>query len=350
MLIIIAGTVALLIYLVRKGSRDMYRPSIPDRWPHLPPTPPLDRSHVGDTQLPTAPPSHEARTTPVPVPDFVAARIREGSFERIRCPNCNQRDLTVEWIPFDEPLSTADGDISYELWCSACKWIALVQGPAFPSAPQAEEMPLQNRNSEDSSTGTGGTPSGKTSLSLGSGAFQVYDESISDRLSDLLSHHFDHPRMYCFAQDWRGIQFFILDKLTQNKPETMVYIYDPARGIAEELLPYGLLLLRIADGTILNGCALDQFAFWLQRAGLSSLDVGQCITPRVFVFLGGNEEDYDTDPRSALPYVHSSLKMKKKLRDSGLKDGDILTEDSSTVPTDLDEPALDEDMCRHFTC
>lgn len=350
MLIIIAGTVALLIYLVRKGSRDMYRPSIPDRWPDLPPTPPLDRSHVGDTQLPTAPPSHEARTTPVPVPDFVAARIREGSFERIRCPNCNQRDLTVEWIPFDEPLSTADGDISYELWCSACKWIALVQGPAFPSAPQAEEMPLQNRNSEDSSTGTGGTPSGKTSLSLGSGAFQVYDESISDRLSDLLSHHFDHPRMYCFAQDWRGIQFFILDKLTQNKPETMVYIYDPARGIAEELLPYGLLLLRIADGTILNGCALDQFAFWLQRAGLSSLDVGQCITPRVFVFLGGNEEDYDTDPRSALPYVHSSLKMKKKLRDSGLKDGDILTEDSSKVPTDLDEPALDEDMCRHFTC
>nr|WP_279219680.1 hypothetical protein [Rhodococcus erythropolis] len=180
--------------------------------------------------------------------------------------------------------------------------------------------------------GTGGTPSERTSPSLGSGAFQVYDESISDRLSDLLSHYFDHPRMYCFAQDWRGIQFFILDKLTQNKPETMVYIYDPARGIAEELLPYGLLLLRIADGTILNGCARDRFAFWLQGAGLSSLDVGQCITPRVFVFLGGNEEDYDTDPRSALPYVYASLKMKKKLRDSGLKDGDILTEEFFNGP------------------
>jgi hypothetical protein len=331
-LIIIAGTVALLIYLVRKGSRDTYRPSIPDRWPDLPPTPPLDRSHVGDTQLPTSPSSHEVRTTPVPVPEFVAARIREGSFEGIRCPNCNQRDLTVEWIPFDEPLSTADGDISYELWCSACRWIALVQGPAFPSAPQAEEMPLQDRNSEDSSMGSGGNPSGRTSLSLGSGAFQVYDESISDRLSDLLSQYFDHPRMYCFAQDWRGIQFFILDKLNQNEPETMVYIYDPARGIAEELLPYGLLLLRIADGTILNGCALDRFAFWLQRAGLSSLDVGQCITPRVFVFLGGSEEDYDTDPRSALPYVYASLKMKKKLRDSGLKDADILTEEFFNGP------------------
>lgn len=177
--------------------------------------------------------------------------------------------------------------------------------------------------------GSGGTPSGRTSLSLGSGAFQVYDESISDRLSDLLSHYFDHPRMYWIAQDWRGIQFFILDKLTQHKPETMVYIHDPARGIAEELLPYGLLLLRIADGTILNGCALDQFAFWLERAGLSSLDVGQCITPRVFVFLGGNEEDYDTDPRSALPYVYASLKMAAKLRDSGLKDGDILTQGHS---------------------
>ena len=64
--------------------------------------------------------------------------------------------------------------------------------------------------------GTGGTPSERTSLSLGSGAFQVYDESISDRLSDLLSHYFDHPRMYCFAQDWRGIQFFILDGLLRT--------------------------------------------------------------------------------------------------------------------------------------
>ncbi len=329
-MLIIAGTVALLIYLVRKGSRQTYRPSIPDRWPDLPPAP-LDLPHVGDSLPPTSPPNHEARTTPVPVPDFVAARIREGSFERIRCPNCNQRDLTVEWIPFDEPLSTTGG-INYELWCSACMWIALVQGPSDPGAPQAEETALQNRNSEDSPMGTGGTPSERTSLSLGSGAFQVYDESISDRLSDLLSHYFDHPRMYCFAQDWRGIQFFILDRLTQNKPETMVYIYDPARGIAEELLPYGLLLLRIADGTILNGCALDRFAFWLQRAGLSSLDVGQCITPRVFVFLGGNEEDYDTDPRSALPYVYSSLKMKKKLRDSELKDGDILTEEFFNGP------------------
>lgn len=180
MLIIIAGTFALLIYLVRTGSRHTYRPSIPDRWPDLPPAPPLDRSHVGDTQPPTSPSNHEPRTTPVPVPEFIAARIREGSFEGIRCPNCNQRDLTVEWIPFDEPLSTADGDISYELWCSACRWIALVQGPAFPSAPQAEEKALQNRNSEDSPMGTGGTPSGRTSLSLGSGAFQVYDVCIFD--------------------------------------------------------------------------------------------------------------------------------------------------------------------------
>lgn len=331
-MLIIAGAVALLIYLVRTGSWHTYRPSIPDRWPDLPPAPPLDRSPVGDTQPQTSPSNHEARTTPVPVPEFVVARIREGSFDGIRCPNCNQRDLTVEWIPFDEPLSPADGDISYELWCSACMWIALVQGPAFPSAPQAEEKALQNRNSEDSSVGTGGNPSGRTSLSLGSGAFQVYDESISDRLSDLLSHYFDRPRTYCFAQDWRGIQFFILDKLTQNKPETMVYIFDPARGIAEELLPYGLLLLRIADGTILNGCALDQYAFWLQRAGLSSLDVGQCITPRVFVFLGGNEEDYDTDPRSALPYVYASLTMAAKLRDSGIQDGDILTEEFFNSP------------------
>lgn len=81
-MLIIAGTVALLIYLVRKGSRHTYRPSIPDRWADLLPAPPLERSPVGDSQPPTSSPNDEARTTPVPVPDFVAARIREGKILR----------------------------------------------------------------------------------------------------------------------------------------------------------------------------------------------------------------------------------------------------------------------------
>lgn len=171
------------------------------------------------------------------------------------------------------------------------------------------------------------SPNRNDSLSLANGAFQVYNEPLSDLLSEVLSGFLNYPRLYCFAQDWRGNQFFILDKLTQNDPETIVYGYDPARGLTDDLMPYGALLLKIKDATILNGCALDEFAFWLKQSNLSRLDVGKCITPRVFLFLGGSEDDVDTEPRSSVAYVISSLKMKVRLNESGLKDGDVITKE-----------------------
>ncbi|MVU81610.1 hypothetical protein GPX89_30765 [Nocardia sp. ET3-3] len=163
-------------------------------------------------------------------------------------------------------------------------------------------------------------------VSVHSGAFQVYDKPLEDSMSSLIAGILGRPEIYCFAGDWRGVQYLLPDRKSSNAADAVVEMFDASSMRCEALTTFGKLMTAIPTGQIAKAVGVTEFDRWRADHDVPALSPGTCVPPERYAFLGGNGQ-LSNHPISAQVHVGLAAKLRWKMQQLGLKPGDQLPTD-----------------------
>ncbi|MVU81927.1 hypothetical protein GPX89_32400 [Nocardia sp. ET3-3] len=163
-------------------------------------------------------------------------------------------------------------------------------------------------------------------VSVHGGAFQVYDKALEESMSALIASILGRPEIYCFAGDWRGVQYLLPDRESSSAADAVVEMFDASSMRCESLTTFGKLMAAVHTGQIAKAVGATEFERWRADHDAAELAPGTCVSPRRYAFLGGDGE-LSSRPMSVQVHVGLAAKLRWKMQQLGLKPGDRLPAD-----------------------
>ncbi|AZG45286.1 hypothetical protein D7316_01881 [Gordonia insulae] len=158
------------------------------------------------------------------------------------------------------------------------------------------------------------------------GAFQVFGERRRDEVGELLTDIFGREDVTAFGADWRGIVYFTLDDDEEIAADTVVG-FDPSSGSSGPLTSVDEVLAAVRSGDIAEAVDADSFDAWRAATGQRSIDMGDCVPPAVFEFLGGDPAERSTEPQDLITFIAVAAALMGRMEALGVEPGDEIPDE-----------------------
>ena len=137
---------------------------------------------------------------------------------------------------------------------------------------------------------------------VASGAFQVCGARQRDQVGELLGEIFDRTDIAAMGSDWRGIVYFTLSDDETTAADTVLG-FDPSSGTSGELATVDEVSEAVRTGEVAEAVDVASFDAWREATGTRALDMGACVPPALYEFLGGDPAERDVEPTDLVTYV-----------------------------------------------
>ncbi len=161
---------------------------------------------------------------------------------------------------------------------------------------------------------------------VASGAFQLFGGGLRDRVGELLGEIFDRTDIEAVGADWRGIVYFTLDDDESTAPESVLG-FDPSSGTSGELATLDEVLGAVRTGDIAEAVDSVSFDAWRTATGTRSLDMGACVAPAVYEFLGGDPAERDVEATDLVTYVATAAAIMGRIQALDVQPGDEIPDE-----------------------
>ncbi|MCR5978449.1 hypothetical protein GDN83_12055 [Gordonia jinghuaiqii] len=155
---------------------------------------------------------------------------------------------------------------------------------------------------------------------VASGAFQVFGGTRRDRVSELLGEIFDRTDIEALGADWRGIVYFTLADDESTDPQTVLG-FDASSGTSGELATVDEVLEAVRTGEIAEAVDVASFDAWRTATGTRTLDMGACVPPALYEFLGGDPAERDVESSDLVTYVATAAAIMGRIQALGVEPG-----------------------------
>ncbi|WP_431840771.1 hypothetical protein [Gordonia hongkongensis] len=156
---------------------------------------------------------------------------------------------------------------------------------------------------------------------VASGAFQVFGARQRDQVGELLGEIFDRTDIAALGSDWRGIVYFTLSDDETTAADTVLG-FDPSSGTSGELATVDEVSEAVRTGEVAEAVDVASFDAWREATGTRALDMGACVPPALYEFLGGDPAERDVEPTDLVTYVATAAAIKGRIQSLGVEPGD----------------------------
>ncbi len=146
-------------------------------------------------------------------------------------------------------------------------------------------------------------------------------------MSKLVGSILGRPDVYCFAGDWRGVQYLLPDREASDQAGSTVEIFDATSMRCESLTTFENVVSAVPGGQIADAVDVVGFDRWRTNHHVKELVPGACVPPVRYEFLGGDRDDLSSKPVSMEVHVGLAARLKWKMQQLGIKHGDRLPPD-----------------------
>ena len=156
---------------------------------------------------------------------------------------------------------------------------------------------------------------------VASGAFQVFGARQRDQVGELLGEIFDRTDIAALGSDWRGILSFTLSDDDTTAADA-VFGFDPSSGTSGELATVDEVSEAVRTGEVAEAVDVASFDAWREATGTRALDMGACVPPALYEFLGGDPAERDVEPTDLVTYVATAAAIMGRIQSLGVEPGD----------------------------
>ncbi|MBD1321320.1 hypothetical protein [Gordonia hankookensis] len=168
--------------------------------------------------------------------------------------------------------------------------------------------------------------SAKQGQVVANGAFQLFGERRRDEIGDLLTDIFGRDDVTALGADWRGIVYFTLDDDSELASDTVVG-FDASSGSSGPLTSVDEVLDAVRTGDIADAVDVASFDAWRTATGRRSIDMGDCVPPSVFEFMGGDPAERSTEPQDLITFVAVAAALVGRMEALGMEPGDEIPDE-----------------------
>ncbi len=158
------------------------------------------------------------------------------------------------------------------------------------------------------------------------GAFALFGARRRDEVGEVLTDIFGREDVSAFGADWRGIVYFTLDDDPEIASDTLVG-FDPSSGASGPLASVDDVLGAVRSGEIADAVDGASFDAWRAATGQRSLDMGDCVPPAVFEFMGGDPAERSTEPQDLVTFIAVAAALMGRLEALGVQPGDEIPDE-----------------------
>lgn len=161
---------------------------------------------------------------------------------------------------------------------------------------------------------------------VAAGAFQLFGRGKREQVGELLDEIFGRDDVAALGADWRGIVYFTLDD-DQNVAADSVLGFDASSGASGELASVTEVLEAVRTGEIADAVDVDSFDEWRTATGVRALDMGACVPPALYEFLGGDPAERRTEPEDLVTHVATAAALMGRLEALGVQPGEDIPDE-----------------------
>ncbi|MDS1115843.1 hypothetical protein RD149_19015 [Gordonia westfalica] len=166
----------------------------------------------------------------------------------------------------------------------------------------------------------------KQGQTVASGAFQLFGSRRRDQVSELLGDIFGRTDIEALASDWRGVVYFTLAEDESIDPETVLG-FDASSGSSGELATLDEVLDAVRTGEVAEAVDVASFDAWRTATGTRSLDMGACVPPALYEFLGGDPAERAVEAEDLVTFVATAAAIMGRLEKLGVEPGDEIPDE-----------------------
>ncbi|MGC4962550.1 hypothetical protein ACPXCG_02605 [Gordonia sp. DT218] len=168
--------------------------------------------------------------------------------------------------------------------------------------------------------------SAKQGQVVANGAFQLFGERRRDEIRGLLTDIFGRDDVTALGADWRGIVYFTLDDDSELSVDTVVG-FDASSGSSGPLTSVDEVLEAVRTGDIAEAVDVASFDAWRTATGQRSVDMGDCVPPSVFEFMGGDPAERSTEPQDLITFIAVAAALMGRMEALGVEPGDEIPDE-----------------------
>ncbi|MFC9978982.1 hypothetical protein [Gordonia sp. NPDC127522] len=161
---------------------------------------------------------------------------------------------------------------------------------------------------------------------VASGAFQVFGARQRDQVGELLGEIFERPDIEALGSDWRGVVYFTLTDDEASSADT-VFGFDPSSGMSGGLATVDEVAEAIRTGEVAEAVDVASFDAWREATGTRALDMGACVPPTLYEFLGGDPAERDVEPTDLVTFVATAAAIMGRIQALGVEPGDEIPDE-----------------------
>lgn len=158
------------------------------------------------------------------------------------------------------------------------------------------------------------------------GAFQLFGERKRAQVSELLTEVFGRDDVEALAADWRGIVYFTL-AADESVADDAVLGFDASSGNSGELATVDEVLAAVRSGEVAEAVDGASFDAWRTATGTRALDMGSCVPPALYEFLGGDPAERSTEPEDVVTFIAVAAELMGRLEELGVQPGDEIPDE-----------------------
>ncbi|MFW0795718.1 hypothetical protein AAFP30_18040 [Gordonia sp. CPCC 205515] len=168
--------------------------------------------------------------------------------------------------------------------------------------------------------------SAKQGQVVANGAFALFGQRRRDEVTEVLTDVFGRDDVSALACDWRGIVYFTLSDDEEVDADTVIG-FDPSSGSSGPLTSVGDVLAAVRSGDIAEAVDVASFDAWRTATGTRSLDMGDCVPPATFEFLGGDPAERASEPQDLVTHIAVAAALMGRLEALGVEPGDEIPDE-----------------------
>ena len=161
---------------------------------------------------------------------------------------------------------------------------------------------------------------------VASGAFQLFGSRRREQVSELLGDIFGRTDIEALASDWRGVVYFTLTEDESIDAETVLG-FDPSSGSSGELATLDDVLAAVRTGEVAEAVDVASFDAWRTATGTRALDMGACVPPALYEFLGGDPSERSVESEDLVTFVATAAAIMGRLEKLGVEPGDEIPDE-----------------------
>ena len=98
--------------------------------------------------------------------------------------------------------------------------------------------------------------------------------------------------------------------------------FDPSSGTSGELATVDEVSEAVRTGEVAEAVDVASFDAWREATGTRALDMGACVPPALYEFLGGDPAERDVEPTDLVTYVATAAAIRGRIQSLGVEPGD----------------------------